>query len=140
MIVNNCSKDGSLEIARKYARNEKRISVHDNEETLEIITNHNHAFRQISPFTKYCRVVSADDVILPDCLRQMVEFAEAIPTVGIIGSYLRGSPFFGPKTGTFKVDRGLIEKLIVNVAGLFGAVGKSSTFFARLVQAVRGNH
>jgi glycosyltransferase involved in cell wall biosynthesis len=87
LIVNNCSKDGSLEIARRYARSDNRIRVHDNVEFLEIIANHNHAFRQISPSAKYCKVVSADDVILPDCLKQMVEFAEANPTVGIIGSY-----------------------------------------------------
>src|SRR6187397_3150452 len=87
LIVNNRSKDRSLEIAQSYARKDSRIRIHDNVEFLDIIGNHNHAFRQILPSVKYCKVVSADDVILPDCLRQMVEFADANPSVGIVGSY-----------------------------------------------------
>src|SRR4029077_11960980 len=37
--------------------------------------------------SKYCKVVSADDRLTPDCLTKMVNFAEAHPTVGIVGSY-----------------------------------------------------
>ena len=87
LIVNNCSKDRTLEIALTYARTDSRIRVHDNETFLEVIANHNHAFSLISPSAKYCKVVSGDDFILPDCLRQMVELAEASPSVGIVGSY-----------------------------------------------------
>ena len=39
------------------------------------------------PAAKYCKMVSGDDFILPDCLVQMVELAEANPSVGIVGSY-----------------------------------------------------
>jgi glycosyltransferase involved in cell wall biosynthesis len=87
IIVNNCSADRTLEIAEKYARKEERIRVYNNDELLDIIANHNRAFRLISPNSKYCKVVSADDWIFPQCVERMVEVAEANPSVGIVGSY-----------------------------------------------------
>jgi glycosyltransferase involved in cell wall biosynthesis len=87
IIVNNCSSDGTLEIASKYAAQDSRIRIHDNEKFVGVIANHNIAFQQISRNAKYCKVVSADDYIFPNCVARMVDVAEANPTVGIIGSY-----------------------------------------------------
>ena len=87
IIVNNCSKDRTLEIALSYAKKDSRIRVHDNKEFVAVIDNHNIAFRLMSPSAKYCKVVSGDDYILPECLAKMVEFAESNPGVGIVGSY-----------------------------------------------------
>lgn len=87
LIVNNCSTDRTLEIALSYAKRDSRIRVHDNDTFLQVIANHNHAFSLISPAAKYCKVVSGDDFIMSDCLRLMVELAEANPSVGIVGSY-----------------------------------------------------
>jgi glycosyltransferase involved in cell wall biosynthesis len=86
-IVNNCSTDGTLTIAKEYAKKDKRIRVHDNEAFLDIIGNHNAAFRLMSKESKYCKVVSGDDLIFPDCITRMVALAEAQPSVGIVGSY-----------------------------------------------------
>jgi glycosyltransferase involved in cell wall biosynthesis len=87
IIVNNCSTDETLQIAQEYARKEKRIQVHSNDRLVPIIENHNRAFRLISRQSKYCKQVSADDWIFPECLTRMVEVAEANPSVGIVGSY-----------------------------------------------------
>lgn len=87
IIVNNRSTDRTGEIAESSARRDKRIRVHHNAEFLAIISNHNHAFSLISAQSKYCKVVSADDFIFPDCLTQMVQLAEGHPSIGIIGSY-----------------------------------------------------
>src|SRR5713101_2123198 len=86
-IVNNCSIDASAEIARSYAAKDSRIRVHDNEKFLRVIANHNVALRQISPSSKYCKIVFADDWIFPECLEQMVSVAEEHPSVGIVGAY-----------------------------------------------------
>jgi glycosyltransferase involved in cell wall biosynthesis len=86
-IVNNCSTDRSLEIARDYASQDRRITVHDNTEFLDVIGNANNAFRQISADSKYCKSVSGDDWIYPECLERMVAVAEQNPTVGIVGAY-----------------------------------------------------
>jgi glycosyltransferase involved in cell wall biosynthesis len=87
VIVNNCSTDDTLEIAEAYARRDTRIRIHDNIEFLELIKNFNHALRRISPQSKYCKVVHADDWLFPECLSSMVALAEEHPTVGIVGAY-----------------------------------------------------
>jgi glycosyltransferase involved in cell wall biosynthesis len=86
IIVNNCSKDGTLEIAKEYARKDGRIHVYSNEAFLPIIANHNRAFNLIAPNSKYCKVVSADDWLFSECIARMVDLAEAHPSVGIVGS------------------------------------------------------
>lgn len=86
-LVNNCSTDETLKIAEEYANTNHRIHVYDNDEFLDIIPNHNRAFRLISPNSKYCKDVSADDWLFPECLERMVSVAEANPSVGIVGSY-----------------------------------------------------
>jgi len=72
IIVNNCSTDGTLEIARQYARQDSRIRVHDNTEFVGVIANHNIAFRLMDPAANsYCKVVSGDDFIFPSCLSRL---------------------------------------------------------------------
>lgn len=87
VIVNNCSTDRSLEIAEKYAEIDSRIRIHNNDEFLPQMENLNHAFRQISNESIYCKVVHADDWIYPECISKMVEVAEEYPSVGIVGAY-----------------------------------------------------
>ena len=88
IIVNNCSKDSTLDIARRYALKDSRIRVHDNTEFLGVIENHNFAFSLMSQAAKYCKVVSGDDFIFPHCLEQMVSFADAHPSIGMVGCYM----------------------------------------------------
>lgn len=87
IIVNNASTDDTLKIANKYASIDKRVRVCTNETLLPIIANHNRAFSLISPNSKYCKDVSADDWLYPECLARMVEVAQANPAVGLVGSY-----------------------------------------------------
>jgi glycosyltransferase involved in cell wall biosynthesis len=87
VIVDNCSTDATLEIAQRYAAADPRIRVYHNDVLLDLPANHNRAFSLISPDSKYCKVVSADDWLFPICLEQMVGVAEANPSVGLVGSY-----------------------------------------------------
>jgi glycosyltransferase involved in cell wall biosynthesis len=87
VIVNNRSTDKTLEIATRYAEKDRRIRIVNNENFVGVIENHNIAFAQLPPESKYCKVVSADDWIYPECLEQMVQIAEANPSVGIVGGY-----------------------------------------------------
>jgi hypothetical protein len=50
-----------------------------------------------------------------------------------------GSPILWIKNWHLNMDRGLFEKLNVNLAGPVGVGSKSSTFFARPIQAACGN-
>ena len=87
-IVNNCSTDHTLEIAQRYAEKDSRIIIHNNDSFLNLIKNWNHAIRQFSPDSKYCKVVHADDKLFPECIELMVGVAEKHPTIGLVGSYI----------------------------------------------------
>jgi glycosyltransferase involved in cell wall biosynthesis len=88
IIVNNCSTDRTLDIALSYARTNSHIRVHTNDRFVGVIENHNIGFSLISPTSKYCKIVSADDFIFPECLARLVEFAQANSSVGMVGSYM----------------------------------------------------
>lgn len=87
ILVNNRSTDRSLEIANSYARRDSRIRVYTNESFLSQAQNYNGALRLISPRSKYCKMVQADDWIFTECLMEMVKVAETNPSVGIVGAY-----------------------------------------------------
>ncbi len=87
ILVNNCSTDRSMEIAQKYSRFDSRIRIINNERLLSQPQNYNHGLRQISPESRYCKIVQADDWIFPECITEMVRLAEANRTVGIVGAY-----------------------------------------------------
>jgi glycosyltransferase involved in cell wall biosynthesis len=87
IILNNCSSDRTLTIAQEYARHDSRIRVYSNDTLLDIISNHNKAFSLITPDSAYCKVVSADDWLFPECIDRMVALAASHPTIGIVGSY-----------------------------------------------------
>lgn len=86
-IVNNCSTDRTLEIAEEYARLDRRIKVVTNSTFVPVIANYNNAVRQISPDSRFCKVVAADDWIFPRCIEEMVRLALAHPSVAIVGAY-----------------------------------------------------
>ena len=88
ILVDNWSDDGSSEIAQSYAdRFPAKIRVIRTESFLSQVRNYNFAISRISPASKYCKMVQADDWVFPDCVRRMVEISEAHPSVGIVAAY-----------------------------------------------------
>lgn len=87
-LVDNCSTDGSTEIAQHYAsRFPDRVRVIRNASFLSQVQNYNFALSQISSDSKYCKMVQADDWIFPECLENMVKVGEEHPRVGIVAAY-----------------------------------------------------
>ena len=92
ILMDNCSTDGSAEIAEDYARRDPRIRLIRCSEFLPQLPNYNRALRQISDCSKYCKLVQADDLIFPECLELMVQAFEQSESIGIVSSYwLEGS-------------------------------------------------
>ena len=87
ILVDNVSSDGSTEIAEEYAAAEKRVRLVRNSAFLTQAENYNSALRQISPDSRYCKIVEADNWIFPHCLEEMVRVAENHPGVGIVEAY-----------------------------------------------------
>ena len=65
ILSNNCSTDRSSEIAEEYAKQDHRVRLISNGEFLDQVKNYNRALRYISPQSKYCKIVQADDWIIP---------------------------------------------------------------------------
>jgi glycosyltransferase involved in cell wall biosynthesis len=87
VIVNNCSTDRTLEIITRYTERTPKIKVYNNDRFLTSLQNQNKVVKSISPESKYCKVLHADDWLFPSCLEMMVRVNEAHPSVGLVGSY-----------------------------------------------------
>jgi glycosyltransferase involved in cell wall biosynthesis len=87
IIVDNCSQDGSADLAGRYAAIDERIRVVRCDEFVNVCRNFSRSARLMSPHSKYCKFLSADDWMYPECLERMVSVAERNPTVGIVSSY-----------------------------------------------------
>lgn len=90
-LVDNCSTDRTLEIARDYQARDHRIAVIANRQFVGPVENHNLAIRSISPDSKYCKVVSADDWLYPECLARLVELGESASSAGVLQAYVINS-------------------------------------------------
>ena len=102
ILMDNCSTDGSTELAETYARRDPRIRLIRCDVFLSQLENYNRALSEISQTSKYCKIVQADDWIFPDCLRLMVRTFEKSSSIGLVSSYcqvedtLEGTPYSFP--------------------------------------------
>lgn len=87
ILADNCSTDGSGDIAERYAAIDPRIRVVRETEFLSQAENYNRALCYISPESKYCKMVQADDFIYPSCLAEMIAVAESSDNVGLVSSF-----------------------------------------------------
>jgi glycosyltransferase involved in cell wall biosynthesis len=76
IIVDDCSKDRTVEIARKYEKQDDRIKVYVNKTNLGDYPNRNRAASYAKG--KYLKYVDADDLIYPHGLEVMVRALEII--------------------------------------------------------------
>jgi glycosyltransferase involved in cell wall biosynthesis len=87
ILVNNQSTDASRSICERYARTDGRVRLLDTPKHLGQVENFDGALKKMSPRSKYCKMVLADDWIYPECVERMVALAEVNPSVGIVSSY-----------------------------------------------------
>ena len=59
-----------------YAEKDERIRVYRNQALVSAAENHNIAITKMSPQSKYCKFLHADDWLFPGCLAEMVGLAE----------------------------------------------------------------
>jgi glycosyltransferase involved in cell wall biosynthesis len=87
IINNNCSKDNTLETAKKFSEKDRRFKIFSNEQFLRMTPNWNMACSKASSSAKYLKVLGADDWLFPESIEKMVEVMETNPSVGICSSY-----------------------------------------------------
>jgi glycosyltransferase involved in cell wall biosynthesis len=96
ILVDNCSTDGSGEIAESFAHRDSRIRFIRRPRLLTQVQNYNAALDEISEDSRYCKIVQADDFIFPECLHMMVQAFQSSESIGLMSSYwLKGNEVRG---------------------------------------------
>jgi len=78
IIADDRSSDGTLSIAREYARRDSRVRVHANERNLGDYGNRNYAASLASG--QFLKFHDSDDIMYPHCLEVMVRYLSAAPS------------------------------------------------------------
>jgi glycosyltransferase involved in cell wall biosynthesis len=81
VIVDDRSKDNSVNIARSYQQKDDRIKVYINEQNLGDYPNRNKAASYAKG--KYLKYLDSDDLIYPHGLEVMVQAMELSPTIAL---------------------------------------------------------
>ncbi|HEX4972785.1 MAG TPA: glycosyltransferase family 2 protein [Steroidobacteraceae bacterium] len=102
ILADNCSTDGSLDIARRYGEQDRRIRVMTHTEFVGQMPNYNRALRYVSPDSHYVKIVQADDWLEPHCMAEMVQLAQAHPRVGVVGGCFIAGDIIGGYGLTFE--------------------------------------
>ena len=91
IVLDDCSADNTLQIAKEYAIKDSRVIVHANKKNLGQFANRN----KITSFAtgKYIKYLDSDDKVLPMALSIMVSGMEDAPSAGIGIEYYAPSPF-----------------------------------------------
>ena len=84
IIVNDCSTDNTLEVAKSYADKDKRIRVFSNEKNSKLPVTLNHGFREARG--EYWTWTSDDNLLLPTMLEEMYSYLDANSEVGMVVS------------------------------------------------------
>lgn len=87
IIVDNCSQDGSAELADRYAALDQRIRVVRCDTFVNVHRNFSRSALLMNPNSKYCKFLCADDWMYPECLDRMVSVMERHSAVGLVSSY-----------------------------------------------------
>lgn len=87
IVVDNCSKDKTAEVAKSYAKRDSRVRVLENKVTLEngISACLNIGLRNARG--KYIAQLDSDDEYYPETLEKMVDHLEKHPKCGLAVSY-----------------------------------------------------
>jgi len=125
ILSDNCSTDGSQEIAHSYAQRDQRIRFIRQPRFLSQVQHYNRALAEISADSAYCKMVQADDLILPGCLQAMVKVFEQSKSIGLVSSYdlkgntLRGSGF--PFGSSFLAGKDMARLFLKRGVYVFGS-------------------
>lgn len=80
IIVDDCSSDATVEIARDFVRRDTRVRLFVNEKNLNDYPNRNRAASYARG--RYLKYLDSDDIMYPHCLGAMVRGMERFPDAG----------------------------------------------------------
>jgi glycosyltransferase involved in cell wall biosynthesis len=124
IVCNNHSTDRSGEIAHDLAATDSRIRVVSPPDFVPQAKNFNFALRQVSPHSRYIKMLCSDDWLFPEFLERTTALADANPSVGLVSAYrlIEASPdcFGVPVDRSVFPGREAIRWQLLGVAFPFG--------------------
>lgn len=135
IIINDCSKDGTLRVAKDYAKKDKRIKVYDNKTNLGISANRAKGVKLARG--EYICWQDADDISMKNRIKLQVEYLNSHPDVGVVGGFMK----FFDETGEgvtrryFEKDEDLRKRVF-----RYNPVAQPASMVRRSVYDVVGNY
>lgn len=126
IIVDDCSRDRTPEIARDYVSKDKRVTFHKNANNLGQFANRNKAAAYANG--KYLKYFDSDDILYSHSILKMVESMEQFPAAGA-GIICYSDEYIG-KTPVLFSPRECYFNHYFN-GSTFLAVGPSGTIFRK---------
>lgn len=119
VIVDDNSKDNTLEILRDYEARDKRVKVYHNEKNLGMAGNWNHCLELCTG--EFIKLMCADDLIVPEAIAKEVAVFEKYPEVVLVSSNTKLVDLDGKNKGFYKryPMKKPIDGKIVNKRGFF---------------------
>lgn len=96
IISDDASTDATWNIIQKYKEKDKRIIINKNKENLYIAENRNLLVKLAKG--KYIAWQDADDISLPNRIKNQYELMEKDSSLGIVGGYLQFFDDYGVKS------------------------------------------
>ena len=83
IIIDDCGQDGSLNIAEKYAKLDKRIKIYSNKENKGIAYSRNRGLQEARG--EYIALLDDDDIAMPNRLELQVKYLDEHLEIGAVG-------------------------------------------------------
>ncbi|GLZ38307.1 glycosyltransferase [Actinokineospora sp. NBRC 105648] len=83
LVIDDCSGDGSADVARALSDVDSRVTVLEHERNMGHIATYNEGLMEWAS-ADYCALLSADDALTPGALRRATRLLDAHPEVGFV--------------------------------------------------------
>lgn len=119
IVVDDCSKDGTISVLEQYAAKDNRFTIYKNEQNLGMAGNWNKALSLTHG--EYIRLMCADDLLVPTCIEREIEIFANNPSAVLVESDSRLVDLDRNPKGHYKRYRksGLVAGKEVLKAGFF---------------------
>ena len=84
IVVDDCSTDNSVEIIEEYVSKSDKIKFYQNPKNLGVVASHNRCVELANG--EYIVVLSSDDYLHPDFVKDSVEYLEKYPSAGMVAT------------------------------------------------------
>lgn len=85
VVLDNASTDATSDIIAQFSNGRVPVLASRNATTIPMVANFNAAVRLVPKGATYFRLLCADDLMTPDCIRRKVELAERHPDASVVG-------------------------------------------------------